>query len=367
LGAGRIGTGVAGRLGAGVATLGDCRGGDAVVTWVPAQPATTRRANRLGVRRERTRHLTGSAEGGSPTPARDREEGAAAAGETGREGQLAPGLYLVATPIGNLGDITRRAETVLAAADVVVCEDRRVTSRLLRHLGLSRPLGLYHEHNAEAARPELLARLAAGGTVALVSDAGTPAVSDPGYKLVRDALRQGSRVHPVPGPSAALAALVASGLPTDRFLFQGFLPPKSAARRRVLEELAPVRATLLLFEAPHRLAETLADCAAVLGDRPAVVARELTKLYEELRPGTLRDLAGSYAAESPPKGEIVVVVGPPEAGDLVEDDATVDALLAAALREKKPRLAASEVAAATGRSANELYKRALALSARECP
>lgn len=292
-------------------------------------------------------------------------EGAEEAGEAGRCGQLAPGLYLVATPIGNLGDITRRAEAVLAAADLVVCEDRRVTSRLLQHLGLSRPLGLYHEHNAEAARPELLARLAAGGSVALVSDAGTPAVSDPGYKLVREAVAQGIRVHPIPGPSAALAALVASGLPTDRFLFQGFLPPKGAARRRALEELAGVRATLLLFEAPHRLAETLADAAAVLGDRPAVIARELTKLYEELRPGTLKSLAEAYAAAGAPKGEIVIVVAPPEAAQEVADDATVDALLEAALKAKKPRLAASEVAAATGRSANELYKRALALSARE--
>ncbi|MEK0082177.1 16S rRNA (cytidine(1402)-2'-O)-methyltransferase [Benzoatithermus flavus] len=316
------------------------------------------------MRRERTRHLTGSAGRGSPQPAAAPEGGAATEG-AGRESQLAPGLYLVATPIGNLGDITRRAETVLTLADLVVCEDRRVTSRLLRHLGLSRPLGLYHEHNAEAARPELLARLEAGGSVALVSDAGTPAVSDPGYKLVREAVRRGIRVHPIPGPSAALAALVASGLPTDRFLFQGFLPPRSSARRRVLEELATVRATLLLFEAPHRLAETLADAAAVLGDRPAVIARELTKLHEELRPGTLGSLAAAYATAGTPKGEIVIVVAPPEAPAVVEDDAAVDRLLAAALRTKRPRLAAGEVAAATGRSANELYKRALALSARE--
>jgi 16S rRNA (cytidine1402-2'-O)-methyltransferase len=273
----------------------------------------------------------------------------------------------VATPIGNLGDMTRRAAAVLAAADRIVCEDRRVTSRLLQHLGLSRPLGLYHEHNAEAARPELLARLRAGEAVALVSDAGTPAISDPGYKLVREAVAEGIRVHPIPGPSAALAALIASGLPTDRFLFQGFLPPRSSARRRVLAELASVRATLLLFEAPHRLAETLADAAAVLGDRPAVVARELTKLHEELRPGTLAGLAAAYTAGGPPKGEIVIVVAPPEAAAMVENDATVDALLEAALRTGKPRAAAAEVAAATGRSANELYRRALALATRERP
>ena len=170
----------------------------------------------------------------------------------------------MATPIGNLEDLSRRAERIIATADILACEDRRVTSRLLAHLGLRRPLALYHEHNAETARPELLARLAAGASVALVSDAGTPAVSDPGFKLVRAAREQGVPVFPVPGPSAALAALVASGLPTDRFLFQGFLPPRSAARRRVLGELARVPATLVLYESPQRLAECLADAAEEL-------------------------------------------------------------------------------------------------------
>jgi 16S rRNA (cytidine1402-2'-O)-methyltransferase len=271
----------------------------------------------------------------------------------------------VATPIGNLEDVTRRAERVLAQADLVACEDRRVTGRLLRHLGLARPLALYHEHNAEAARPALLARLAAGGSIALVSDAGTPAVSDPGYKLVRAALAQGSAVHPVPGPSAVVAALVASGLPTDRFLFLGFLPPRGAARRRALQEVAAVRASLVLFESAQRLAETLADAAAVLGKRDAAVARELTKLHEELRRGPLSELAAAHAGAGPPRGELAIVIGPPAGPPVEADDAVVDDLLRAALRAGKPRAAAGEVAAATGRSANELYRRALALLARD--
>jgi 16S rRNA (cytidine1402-2'-O)-methyltransferase len=314
------------------------------------------------VSRERTRHLTGPEGTGSPPPSLG-ATGAAEATQTAATRKLAPGLYLVATPIGNLEDITRRAERVLAAADLVVCEDRRVTSRLLRHLGLKRPLGLYHEHNAERARPGLLARLRAGQSLALVSDAGTPAISDPGHKLVREAVALGLAVHPIPGPSAPVAALVASGLPTDRFLFQGFLPPRPAGRRRVLAELAAIPATLVLFESPRRLAGTLADGASILGAaRRAVVARELTKLHEELRRGTLADLAAVYAAGEPPRGEIVVVVAPPEAAPTVQDDATVDDLLREALRSGKPRAAAGVVAAATGRTANELYRRAVALA-----
>ena len=247
-------------------------------------------------------------------------------------------------------------------ADLVACEDRRVTSRLMRHLGLRRPLALYHEYNAEVARPELLARLQAGESVALVSDAGTPAISDPGFKLVRAALGQGSAVFPVPGPSAVLAALVASGLPTDRFLFAGFLPPRSSARCRVLSELAPVPATLVLFESPQRLSQMLADAAAVLGVRPAAVARELTKLHEQHRRGTLAELAAHYATAGPPKGEAVIVVGPPPAGADALADAEVDQLLRVAILSEKPRRAAANVAAATGRSANELYRRALALA-----
>src|SRR5690606_29387142 len=193
---------------------------------------------------------------------------------------VTPGLYLVATPIGNLRDITLRALDVLAAADLVLAEDTRVTGRLLAAYGLKRPLLRYDEHAAERAAPRALEALAAGQVVALVSDAGTPLVSDPGYRLVNQALEQGARVHPIPGPSSVLAALTLAGLPTDRFLFAGFPPARGAARRTWLETLAPVRATLVLFEAGPRLAASLADMAAVLGPRPAAVARELTKLYE---------------------------------------------------------------------------------------
>jgi 16S rRNA (cytidine1402-2'-O)-methyltransferase len=313
------------------------------------------------LRRKRTRHLSGSVSQGDHEPDRSiASDGEPRPAQT--LGKLAAGLYLVATPIGNLEDLTRRAERVLATAAIVACEDRRVTSRLMSRLGLHRPLALYHEHNAEAARPELLACVAAGGSVALVSDAGTPAISDPGYKLVRAAIAQGSAVFPIPGPSAVLAALVASGLPTDRFLFQGFLPPRSAARQAVLREVARVPATLVLFESPQRLAEMFVDAEAVLGDRPATVARELTKLHEEHRRGTLGELAAHYAAAGPPKGEAVVVIGPPTAAADATDDAEVDRLLRAALSGEKPRRAAADVAAATGRSANELYRRALTLS-----
>jgi 16S rRNA (cytidine1402-2'-O)-methyltransferase len=316
------------------------------------------------LKRQRTRHLTDKAGGGGPRPVPTPGE-AIEASQSAAAGKLAPGLYLVATPIGNLEDVTRRAERVLREADGVVCEDRRVTSRLLRHLGIARPLALYHEHNAEAVRPGLLNRLQAGEALALVSDAGTPAVSDPGFKLVREAAALGVAVHPIPGPSAVLAALVASGLPTDRFLFAGFLPPRSSARRRALEELAAVPATLVLFEAPGRLAALLGDAAAVLGPRPAAIARELTKLYEELRRGSLAELAAAHAGAEPPRGELVVVIAPPEAPHREADDAAVDSLLRAALHGQKPRQAVGEVAAATGRSANELYRRALELAREE--
>jgi 16S rRNA (cytidine1402-2'-O)-methyltransferase len=313
------------------------------------------------LRRERTRHLTETVGSGGRQAASDLLRSPEAS-QTGRARKLDPGLYLVATPIGNLEDLTRRAERVLAEADLVLCEDRRVTSRLLRHLGLARPLSLYHEHNAERVRPGILERLAAGASVALVSDAGTPAISDPGYKLVHEAIAQGVAVRPVPGASAVLAAITASGLPTDRFLFQGFLPPRQTARRRALSELAPVRATLVLFESAQRLGDMLADAAAVLGPRPAVVARELTKLHEELRRGLLPELADGYRDGGAPKGEVVVVIAPPDAAPAESDDAVVDDLLRLALTSSKPRIAAGEVAAVTGRSANELYRRALALA-----
>lgn len=229
---------------------------------------------------------------------------------------VSPGLHVVATPIGHLGDITLRALSTLAAVDLILCEDTRRSRILLDHYGIDRPVRAYHEHNAERERPGILARLARGERIALISDAGTPLVSDPGYKLVREAADQGHAVIAVPGPSALLAGLVVSGLPTDTFLFAGFLPPRSAARRARLEGLGSVAATLVLFETAARLPEVLADAADVLGgERPAVLARELTKRFEDIRRGTLASLAGGVSELA---GEVVLLIGPPlerEVGD----------------------------------------------------
>ena len=266
---------------------------------------------------------------------------------------------MVATPIGHLGDITLRALQTLAAADLIVCEDTRVTRILAERYGLGAPLLAYHEHNAARQRPRILAALAEGKRVALVSDAGTPLVSDPGYRLVGEAAAAGHRVIPIPGASALLAALVVAGLPTDTFLFAGFLPQKAGARQKRLAALKPVPATLVFYESPRRLADALADMAAALGDRPAAVARELTKTFETVRRGTLASLARDYAAEEAPKGEIVVVVGPP--GEEAPDQADVDALLAGLLERGGVRAAADEAAALTGLPRRDLYRRALAL------
>jgi len=275
---------------------------------------------------------------------------------------LAPGLYLVATPIGNLRDITLRALDVLAAADLVLAEDTRVTGKLLAAYGLSKRLERYDEHAAARARPKVLAALAEGGRVALCSDAGTPLVSDPGYRLVTQALGAGAAVWPIPGASAALAALSVAGLPTDRFLFAGFPPPKSGARRTFLEGLKGVRATLILFEGASRLGPSLADMAAVLGPRPAAVARELTKLHETIARGDLASLAADPALAAP-KGEVVIVIGPPPE-EAASSPADVDAALAEAVGRLSPADAAREVAAATGLPRRELYRRALALKGR---
>ena len=272
-----------------------------------------------------------------------------------------PGLYLVATPIGNLRDITLRALDVLGAADLVLAEDTRVTAKLLTAYGLSRKLQRCDDHTAEGLAPRVLPALAKGQVIALVSDAGTPLVSDPGYKLVRSALEAGARVHPIPGPSSPLAALTLAGLPTDRFLFAGFAPAKSAARRAVFEELKPVRATLIFFESGPRLRDSLTDMAAVFGPREAAVARELTKLYEECVRGPLDQLAVDPRLEEP-KGEIVVIVGPGAAEAASEEDA--DAALAAALERLGPADAASEVARALGLNRKALYRRALELQGR---
>ena len=275
---------------------------------------------------------------------------------------LPAGLHLVATPIGNLRDITLRALEVLAAADVIACEDTRVTRRLLDHYGIATPMTPYHEHNAAAARPKLLARLAAGEAVALVSDAGTPLISDPGFKLVRAAHDAGHAVTSLPGASSALAALTASGLPTDRFCFEGFLPVKSGQRQRRIAELGGIPATLILFETGPRLARSLADLATTLGARPAAVCRELTKLHEEVRRGELPTLAQAYAAGAESRGEIVIVIGPPAADAGRADAGEIDALLRRALARGSVKDATGEVAAATGLPRREIYQRALALS-----
>ena len=273
---------------------------------------------------------------------------------------LAPGLYLVATPIGNLADITLRAIEALRGADRICAEDTRVTLRLLARYGVKKPLEPYHDHNAERARPKILAALRRGERVALVSDAGTPLVSDPGYKLVRAAIAEGLHVSALPGPSAALAALVLSGLPPDAFFFGGFLPPRPAARRRALEGCKPLAATLVFFEAPSRLAAALADIADVLGDRPAAVARELTKLHEEVRRGRLGELVVHYRETGPPRGESVIVVGPPEPETAAPGD--IDERLQAALLGHGVREAAALVAGELGLRRRLVYRRALELS-----
>lgn len=274
----------------------------------------------------------------------------------------APGLHIVSTPIGHLADITIRALATLAGADLILAEDTRLSRRLLSHYGISTPLAAYHEHNAAEMRPAILARLRRGEGLALISDAGTPLISDPGYKLVRDAAEAGFRVFPVPGPSALLAALVAAALPTDRFFFEGFLPPKAGARRTRIAELKAVDATLVLYESPRRAAGSLADLAAILGkDRPAAMARELTKLFEEVRRATLGELAAALAGEPDPRGEVVLLVGSaPEAAAPAPD--AVDGLIARALALGSVKDAASAVAEATGLPRREVYARAVALS-----
>jgi len=273
---------------------------------------------------------------------------------------LSAGLYLVATPIGNLGDVTLRALETLAAADLIACEDTRVTARLLERYGIGTALTPYHDHNAAAARPKILARIRDGGAVALVSDAGTPLVSDPGYRLVRAAQDEGVAVTAVPGPSAVLAALAVAGQPTDRFFFEGFLPPKDAARRARIAELARLPATLVLFESGPRIADALRALAEGLGNRTAAVCRELTKLHEEVRRDTLAALADHYAVGAETRGEFVLVIAPPEAHAPTPEE--IDELLRQALRTQSVKDAVGAVAAATGEPRAQVYRRALALA-----
>lgn len=273
---------------------------------------------------------------------------------------LEPAFYLVATPIGNLADITLRALETLAAADIVACEDTRVSRVLLDRYGIRRRTTAYHEHNAAEAGPKLIAALLAGQSVALISDAGTPLISDPGYRLVGEALERGIRVVPIPGPSAPLAALTASGLPSDAFLFAGFLPVKTGQRLTRLEALKAVPATLIFFESPRRLAETLSAMVEVLGGaRKAAIGRELTKTFEEMRTGTLQSLAGHYAAADTPKGEIVICVGPADA--VADEPEDIDRLLLSLAAEMPASKAAAEAAKMTGGQKQTLYRRLLDL------
>jgi len=286
-------------------------------------------------------------------------DGAIDAAAWAPEHELAPGLHLVATPIGNLGDMTLRGLWVLRNVDRILCEDTRVTARLLSRFGIATPLDPYHDHNADRVRPAVLEALRRGEKVALVSDAGTPLVSDPGFKLVRAVLAEDLPVTAAPGPSAALTALILSGLPPDVFLFAGFLPPRSSARRRALQQWTSLAATLVFFEGPSRLAASLADMAEALGPRDAAVARELTKRYEEIRRGRLSELAAHYQAAGPPRGEAVIVVGPPEPA--APADADIEARLGQLLEAHSLRDAVARLASETGLARRALYDRALAL------
>jgi 16S rRNA (cytidine1402-2'-O)-methyltransferase len=272
--------------------------------------------------------------------------------------RLSPGLYIVATPIGNLSDLSPRAAATLAAVEVIAVEDSRVTAKLLARIGAKRPMIPYHDHNADRVRPELLRRMESEA-VALVSDAGTPLISDPGYKLVREARERGLAVTTIPGPSAVVAALTLAGLPTDRFLFLGFLPSKAGARASVIAEVKDVRATLVLYESGPRLAACLGALAEGLGDREAAVVREISKKFEETATGRLSELAARYAG-APPKGEIVVVVGPPGPAEAPEEG-DIDSALVEAMRSLSPSRAAAEVAAALGVPRRHAYERALKL------
>ncbi|MCE7026480.1 16S rRNA (cytidine(1402)-2'-O)-methyltransferase [Jiella avicenniae] len=284
-------------------------------------------------------------------------------GQTRTASRPEPALYLVATPIGNLSDITLRALEIIAGADRLACEDTRVTGKLLQRFAIERRMTPYHEHNAQDAGPALIETVLSGGSVALCSDAGTPLVSDPGYRLVRSAHEAGVKVVPIPGASAVTTALVASGLPSDAFFFAGFLPQKEKARAERLEELVRIPGTLILFEAPHRIAASLAAMGETFPEREAAVCRELTKLHETVYRGTLPELAAQFAAMGEVRGEIVVCIAPPPAGS-VAGEADADQILAGLLGEMKPAKAAQEAARLTGLPRRDLYQRALELKAK---
>ena len=275
--------------------------------------------------------------------------------------KAAAGLHLVATPIGNLGDITLRALETLAGVDIIACEDTRVTHRLVDRFGIKATLKPYHEHNAALARPVILQHLSQGAAIALVSDAGTPLISDPGFKLVREVSAAGYPVNTLPGPSSLLAALTLAALPTDRFFFEGFLPSKQGARRTRISELASLDATLVLFDSGNRVQDTLQDLAEILGGRDAAICREMTKLHEEVRRGTLADLAAA-ADGLETRGEFVLVVGPPAAGAQVMPQADLDALLRTSLARDSVKDAVAHAVEISGRPRREIYARALELA-----
>ncbi|MBR0715255.1 16S rRNA (cytidine(1402)-2'-O)-methyltransferase [Bradyrhizobium liaoningense] len=274
--------------------------------------------------------------------------------------KAAPGLYLVATPIGNLGDITLRALETLAGVDIIACEDTRITRRLIERYAISAQLKPYHEHNAEAARPRILGLLSQGGAIALVSDAGTPLISDPGFKLVREVSAAGYAVFALPGPSSVLAALTVAALPTDRFFFEGFLPSKSVARRNRLAELARIEATLVMFESGNRVQDTLADLAEIMGDREAAICRELTKLHEEVSRAPLSELARD-AATLETRGEFALVIAPPAADSQAMTPDALDDLLRKQLATHSVKDAVAHAVELSGRPRREIYARALEL------
>jgi 16S rRNA (cytidine1402-2'-O)-methyltransferase len=275
--------------------------------------------------------------------------------------KAASGLHLVATPIGNLGDITVRALETLAGVDAIACEDTRITRRLTERYGITAPLTPYHEHNAAVARPKILHRLGQGASVALVSDAGTPLISDPGFKLVREACAAGLSVFALPGPSSVLAALTVAALPTDRFFFEGFLPHKETARRARIAELARIDATLVMFESGNRIEDSLRDLAELMGARDAAVCRELTKLHEEVRRAPLPELARSAGALET-RGEFVVAIGPPAATAGLMTEAELDEVLRSALKRESLKDAVAHAVELSGRPRREIYARALELA-----
>jgi 16S rRNA (cytidine1402-2'-O)-methyltransferase len=282
------------------------------------------------------------------------------AGHTLTAPKAVPGLYLVATPIGNLGDITLRALETLAGVDIIACEDTRITRRLTERYAISALLKPYHEHNAALARPKILEKLAQGASIALVSDAGTPLISDPGFKLVREVCAAGHPVIALPGPSSVLAALAVAALPTDRFFFEGFLPSKATARRARLTELARIDATLVMFESGNRVQDTLADLAGIMGERDAAICREMTKLHEDIRRAPVSQLAQS-ADTLETRGEFVLVIGPPVGASMMAED-ELDNLLLTSLKRDSVKDAVAHAVELSGRPRREIYARALELS-----